>query len=235
MGMRRAAALWTVATCAAAFATPLVGPANAQSALCDNPAEQCGRQIAPDCLQRLGAGAITADTPALCTAQLEVYRDCLTRAVERCPGASTEEITATDDTKPRFKQDYDFGRVHSTMSAEGFEFALQGCIRRSGRVSCSVVVNDTNPERELMLRASYSGGTRLYASSGVAYAAESVRIGERSDRGSMSRDFPQDIPVQAVFEFTGADLETGAGSPLFQLNVTIGKRHKIDFRNVAFD
>ena len=64
--------------------------AAAQNGVCASPGEFCGRSIESRCLQRLGAGAVGAETLAegqACTAQLAQYRDCLSLVAAQCPGA----------------------------------------------------------------------------------------------------------------------------------------------------
>lgn len=71
------------------FATSTI--AGAQPYDCLQPEESCGAEVAPVCLQRVGAGAIRAETEpphtgrdASCSTQLLRYRQCLAWIVENC-------------------------------------------------------------------------------------------------------------------------------------------------------
>ncbi|MCI4661079.1 MAG: hypothetical protein MRY63_04560 [Neomegalonema sp.] len=78
-----------LASAARAESPPETPPASAQAAECNALATRCAARINPACLQRLGAGSISADeTAALdCDAQYRDYRDCLKQAVSCRPDA----------------------------------------------------------------------------------------------------------------------------------------------------
>lgn len=78
---------------AAALAPLLLGgTAAAQSALCQDPATQCGKLLSADCLQRFGAGSVKADTDS-CGRELERYRDCLAEVAATCGAARAPQST----------------------------------------------------------------------------------------------------------------------------------------------
>ena len=65
-------------------------PAMAQSSLCAEPTAFCQRQLSPACVNRLGAGSIATEAPAVCDAELNNYRECLALVASQCG--------ATDDS-----------------------------------------------------------------------------------------------------------------------------------------
>lgn len=83
--MRRcASSIWAGLLAGALLHAPYSGPAAAQDrdALCANPAAICGREVTPECLQRIGAGALAIGSD--CEAQRKAYLDCLRRVPEAC-------------------------------------------------------------------------------------------------------------------------------------------------------
>lgn len=67
------------------------GRASAQPYDCARPQDTCAAEIAPICLERLGAGVIATEAggaqsegAAACSAQLTRYRECLSWIVQHC-------------------------------------------------------------------------------------------------------------------------------------------------------
>lgn len=62
-------------------------------AMCEDPSQSCGAMLHPTCLQKVGAGALSADGSASasqdaptvdCDVQLDLYRNCLESVVKKC-------------------------------------------------------------------------------------------------------------------------------------------------------
>lgn len=88
----------------AAAAAP--GAAQPQAAgLCADPAAFCGAMIAPECLQRIGAGAVA--NGSACEGQFQAYRGCLASAVGACdaPAEGPPQPTAASVERERLAQD----------------------------------------------------------------------------------------------------------------------------------
>lgn len=88
--------------------TFLAAPGAAQSqaaGLCADPAAFCGAMIAPECLQRIGAGAVA--NGAACEGQFQAYRGCLASAVGACdaPAEGPAQTTAASVERERLAQD----------------------------------------------------------------------------------------------------------------------------------
>lgn len=74
-------------------------------AACQDPQAQCGGLLSNQCVQRLGAGSISADAPADCESELSAYRECLTQIAETCTVVQQDESGgATDAERYSFEE-----------------------------------------------------------------------------------------------------------------------------------
>lgn len=208
-----------LAVCAVAFGAALSGAAQAQSALCDDPTGQCSKLIAPDCLQRLGAGSMASDTPAICAAQLEVYQNCLALVAQNC--------TAAPVNAPRSAAEPNVATPIATGAEEavdGFSIAVRDCIRDAAGLVCRVIIRNTAPDRAITLYGSQtrSGNVAhrslLYDASGVSHDPREVLIGGVEIGNFLEWSFPQELGIELRLTFDPTAFEGAAAAPLLRVN-----------------
>ncbi|MBX2856184.1 MAG: hypothetical protein KTR21_14425 [Rhodobacteraceae bacterium] len=94
-----------IAAFAAVFSTTVAPISAFGQSGCDDLSQNCGDVIAPNCLEKLGAGSLSVEAEASCGDQFEAYRSCLAEVTALCSAptrasAEPSQEAPSDETAP---------------------------------------------------------------------------------------------------------------------------------------
>lgn len=172
------------------------GPTHAQEFDCATAADGCGSIIGPECLIRLGAGALALDfgaareasEPAVsaqgCAAKLDEYRSCISSVVERCssgaPGSETLEAEEAAHQAFVAAKDSDTRRAFEIV-ADRYPDTLWGGLAaeraknfsgRTKRAAVTAITPNRTGSRGNALRYRLEGNRLIYNDDGLDLVAE---------------------------------------------------------------
>lgn len=113
--------------CLVAFGLSIATAPAAAQGLCDAPSDSCARLVAPDCIERFGAGATTAPASDACAGPLQTYRECLSTVAAVC-GPSGGAASGRSDPAPQRIEGPVVGGARKVEIIEHEPVALTGCV-----------------------------------------------------------------------------------------------------------
>ena len=192
-----------------------------------------------------------AGVDALITGTITPFGDSVELAVKvldvntaRLIGATTGNIPKTEAIKELLGKEISGETFPSTMATttrtkseqkvemKGFVFELKSCSLSGQTVKCSLVITNTDNDRDLRLGYGYSPQSRLFDNDGSEYRLAGVQLANKSGRGDAASLLISGVTTNASLSFEGVSSQATMVT-LFEIETKSGSdEFFVKFRNI---